>query len=286
MAENKDRALRYEQTYNVINFENKLRGLEDRPDYPKEKPWYFRPERDSDVDYNIITNYSLKDHYFDKPEKRPECQPFVVKRKENLRKNMKDYDIISNKYLEHHDQKVVTDEKVLRAEAAKKYWKTHSFDIVNCRFYEDDKEQAYLAQKQLDAKTHGQDQVKKLPISVQKEGLMYNPVNMQIDDEKRLYERDLREKNKKARFEVRYDVESTTRKECMAEQDRAEKMRLNKISGLRFREETERGYDIVNNSKLDGPATTIKQDQVDGSGPVKVWNNMLYNANQDEKVKA
>lgn len=59
LAKNKDNALRYEQTYNVINFENKLTGLEDRPDYPKEKPWYFRPNRDSDVDYNIITNYDL-----------------------------------------------------------------------------------------------------------------------------------------------------------------------------------------------------------------------------------
>jgi len=29
---------------------------------------------------------------------------------------------------------------------------------------------------------------------------MYNPVNMKIEDEKRLYERDLREKNKKARY--------------------------------------------------------------------------------------
>lgn len=38
-----DRALRYEQTYDVINFDNKLKGLEDKPDYPKEKPWYFRP---------------------------------------------------------------------------------------------------------------------------------------------------------------------------------------------------------------------------------------------------
>ena len=62
----------------MLNFENKLAGLENRPDYPKEKPWYFRPERDSDVDYNIITNYSLKDHYFDAPDKRPECEEFKV----------------------------------------------------------------------------------------------------------------------------------------------------------------------------------------------------------------
>lgn len=56
-------------------------------------------------------------------------------------------------------------------------------------------------------KIHGQDQVKKLPITVQNEGMMYNPVNMNIEDEKRLKERDLREKNKKARFELRYVIE-------------------------------------------------------------------------------
>ena len=62
----------------MLNFENKLEGLQDRPDYPKEKPWYFRPDKDSLVDYNIITNYSLKDHYFDAPEKRPECAEWKV----------------------------------------------------------------------------------------------------------------------------------------------------------------------------------------------------------------
>ena len=52
----KDRSLRYEQTFNVINFENKLKGLEDRPDYPKEKPWYFRQRAGTNADYNILSN--------------------------------------------------------------------------------------------------------------------------------------------------------------------------------------------------------------------------------------
>ena len=39
------------------------------------------------------------------------------------------------------------------------------------------------------------------------EGMLYNPVNMKIEDDKRLYERDLREKNKKKRYEVRFDME-------------------------------------------------------------------------------
>ena len=72
LAQNKDRALRYEQTYNILNFDNKLKGLENRPDYPKEKPWYYRPGKDTIVNYNIISNIDMRDHHFQPPEMRPE----------------------------------------------------------------------------------------------------------------------------------------------------------------------------------------------------------------------
>ena len=72
-------------------------------------------------------------------------------------------------------------------------------------------------QRGVEAKIHGRDEVLKLPLTVRNDGLMYNPVNMKIEDKKRLYERDLREKNKKARYEVRYDVEQIVRKESLAE---------------------------------------------------------------------
>ena len=62
----------------MLNFENKLAGLEGRSDYPKEKPWYFRPERDSLVGYNIVTNYGLQEHHFAAPDKRPVCEEFKV----------------------------------------------------------------------------------------------------------------------------------------------------------------------------------------------------------------
>jgi hypothetical protein len=71
LASNKDRALRYEQTYNVLNFDNKLKGLEARDNYPKDKPWYFRPGKDTNCDYNIISNIDMQQHHFQPPEKRP-----------------------------------------------------------------------------------------------------------------------------------------------------------------------------------------------------------------------
>ena len=83
LAQNKDRQLRYEQIYNVINFENKLKGLEARPDYPKEKPWYFRPDPDSKANYNILSNLPLDVHHYDAPEKRPKPEGDDGKKKDN-----------------------------------------------------------------------------------------------------------------------------------------------------------------------------------------------------------
>lgn len=59
---------------------------------------------------------------------------------------------------------------------------------------------------------------------------------MKIEDEQRLYERDLREKNKRKRFEVRYDVEAKIRKDGFADQEREDVMKLNKVSHTRFKE--------------------------------------------------
>ena len=61
-------------------------------------------------------------------------------------------------------------------------------------------------------------------------------------------------------------------------------MRLNKVSGLRYKEEAERGFDIVTGDKLEGPAVTYKQNQVSNSGPVKAWNQALSNANGNDRI--
>ena len=54
-----------------MNFDNKLKGLETNPDYPREKPWYFKPGKDTKADYNILSNIPMTEHHFAAPEKRP-----------------------------------------------------------------------------------------------------------------------------------------------------------------------------------------------------------------------
>ena len=49
--------------------------------------------------------------------------------------------------------------------------------------------------------------MKKLPLSVQNEAMMYNPINNCASDEGRLMEKDQRERNKKKRYQARYNAE-------------------------------------------------------------------------------
>ena len=84
---------------------------------------------------------------------------------------------------------------------------------------------------------------------------MYNPVNMKIEDEDRLKQKDQREKDKKKRYEIRFVAEKQTRKETLAEQDRLDQMRLRRTSFKRVEEEANRGFDIITNGD---PTTALK----------------------------
>lgn len=79
-----------------MNFDNKLKGLESQPDYPKDKPWYFRPGKDTNIDYNILSNIPMTEHHYDHPEKRPPLQEEKVQNTNDWIliieiKNKKDY---------------------------------------------------------------------------------------------------------------------------------------------------------------------------------------------------
>lgn len=58
------------------------------------------------------------------------------------------------------------------------------------------------------------------------------------------------------RYEVKYDVETLTRKGGLAEQDRQAALKQNKISHMRFKDIEERGFDILTNDPLNGPGAT------------------------------
>lgn len=78
---------------------------------------------------------------------------------------------------------------------------------------------------------------------------MYNPINNIAGDEERLKEKDLRERNKKKRFEARTEIDKKQKEDGNNRSELNDQMKLTKISHMRVREELERGFDIVSNDR-------------------------------------
>lgn len=80
----------------------------------------------------------------------------------------RDYNVVTNRYLEHHDEKMQVNEEVLRAEAAKAFWKIREYDPISVAYVDEEKERNFREEQAALSKVHGKDQVKKLPVTVQK----------------------------------------------------------------------------------------------------------------------
>ena len=248
-----DKNLRYEQTFNIINLKDKLSMFKSHYLYPHEKqPIGNKKVLDmSKIEYNILSNQNLKNHHFDKPENRPNKPSTSPKYKPQLKQvwTFKDYDIISNKYNENHEKKLETNELTFKMESAKKYWRNHDFDSIVGKFYDQEKENKYQTDYQNKAKIWGKEQVLKLPKKVREEGLLYNPVNKKVLDQERLEAHDLKMKNKKKRYEKKNQIEEYFLKKDIYQTEINEKRKNNKKCYEYYREEDNRGYDILNFDK-------------------------------------
>lgn len=79
---------------------------------------------------------------------------------------IRDYNVITNRYLEHNDSKEKTNKDIALQEASKKYWAFRDFDPVQGQFYDEKKEGDFKKDRDEKAKIHGKDEVKKLPMTV------------------------------------------------------------------------------------------------------------------------
>lgn len=146
ISKNYDRSLRYEQTYNLINREDKLKVFKEHPDYPMHKtdPVRTRLEKPR-INYNIVSNYTLDKHNFLKPELRPVIQDDPHKDKKKINVNLfREFDVISNKYKLNDLHKSIADKEISGFEAAKKFWKTHDYNLVTGKYYDVDKNEKMI----------------------------------------------------------------------------------------------------------------------------------------------
>jgi len=78
LAKTKDNQMRIEQTYDLINLNDKLKDFKEDPNYPRMKSQRIRQNVEgTNVKYNILSNENFTKHHFDKPSKRPQVESEV-----------------------------------------------------------------------------------------------------------------------------------------------------------------------------------------------------------------
>ena len=197
-----DNELKNIQTFNIINLQDRLKGLETNKSYPesnlerRKKLFIMSPK----INYNIISNLNYKIHHFDKPEKRPVIE---LDNKDNIidfygnggkmrqriliKRSLKDYNIITNNYYNFNNEKNETDLKFYNLKASKNFYKFRKQNPITGKFYDENKEKKYQEKNEL--------KIKNL-LNKKKEGL-YNPFNGIVYDEDGLKLKEKIIKNKK-----------------------------------------------------------------------------------------
>jgi hypothetical protein len=94
---------------------------------------------------------------------------------------------------------------------------------------------------------------------------MYNPVNNHVLDKERLDQYDEKEKQKKKRFEIRYDIEDFYRNKCIEDKVKKDSMLDKKLSYERYNITDHRGYDIINFKNNFGHYKNLVKTKDEGS---------------------
>ena len=234
-----DNELRVMQTYDIINLEDRLKGFENHPDYPKYKDRISNLKKighlSSKENYNIISNINLSQHHYSKPEDRPICKNLKNNIKKINLKKYKDYNIISNKYNLFDKEKKEVENEIQKLEAAEKFSKSRDYDIIKGSYIDRYKEKKYQ-----------EDMKNKIEIlKHSKRDSIFNPFNNEIFDKEKYDLENKKLQNKVLRYSIKSDIENFHRQQDLNKYIQKNNASKTKLMYQRFKYNDKRGYDFI-----------------------------------------
>ena len=249
IIKNQDYQLKNEQTYNIINLQDRLKGFEKHQNYPIQKDLISTRKKINyySKDFNILSNLPLNIHHYDKPENRPKCSNNIVLPKSPIYSYRKerDFDIITAKYKTFNDEKDKVDKEIKKIKTAQIFYKNNDYNPVKCVYYNEEKEKDYQAKKKEEQKNWGQKKLKRLPKFVKSRSDIYNLISLKVVDPLEYNKIIKDEKDRKKRYELRNKMENYYREKNIINQDKEENKLNGKESYLRYKELDNRQYDII-----------------------------------------
>lgn len=139
-------ALERDCEYDFINHLSHIPGKGD-----VEETWEAQEKKQKDHPrgYNIVTNLEYALHHYDHPEKRPKSCPegnrnadepsksHVLEQKRTLANRQRDFNIVSNRYVQHHEAKLKYDDERTAVLASTKQHRATLYNPVTCQVNEE-----------------------------------------------------------------------------------------------------------------------------------------------------
>jgi hypothetical protein len=243
-----------EQPYNVVTNESRIEPL-----HPGE-PLRIGPQRparkkypDSFTDYNIVSTIPHSLHHWAEPQNRPQPAEKHARVREVPAFTVKDYDIITTKYLKEHEQKNSRDRELNLLEATSKHRVRNRFDPVTQQYNdaaEEERMRTFHDAHEVEMVERGMRQVP--PTVKNRQAAFYNVVNHEVGNAGMLRWYDTAEDERKERYKNRYIVEHNLHNQDIKHDHIEHSRKLNRVSLQRFEEPIRRGYDILNNGRYEG----------------------------------
>ncbi|CAK62768.1 unnamed protein product (macronuclear) [Paramecium tetraurelia] len=204
---------KYLHEYDLVNLEQ-VQGIE-RPDEREKTKQCLLPPNFND--YNIITNEKKSEEYY------KNMKVVVQKRvheKPVINRNKRDFNIITNKFLENHESKAQEQETAVMSDINDKCKRVRNYDIVAGTFYNDEKEQEFQQKLKQDQFNHGKHFNDRFPPSWKFRESVYLDQTKEIPEEIKMI--DEINRNHKKRYEIRHVLENEYRERDLQDQLRTQ----------------------------------------------------------------
>eukprot|EP00742_Colponemidia_sp_Colp-10_P003399 GILJ01003619.1.p1 GENE.GILJ01003619.1~~GILJ01003619.1.p1 ORF type:complete len:441 (-),score=54.98 GILJ01003619.1:96-1379(-) len=281
----KDYALRFEQTHDIITHQTKLHGLEQHPaslsTINKQKT-LESPIRC----FNIISNQNLIEHHYVSPDNRPMVEEKKGKQTMKNKLGFRQFDIINNRHHSSSDEHAEEQHQIQATEESLERWRKSTYDPIQNRYCDTEKENSFWKSLDTINEYKARKQKESCPPAIKlSEGSLYNPVNMEIKDERGFQYVEHRDKGRKERYKLRYDKEEEFHTRDVETSEKVLSRSLNRLSAAQFAEEVSRGYDIVSGAPFHG-LQAVKKYYPAVKTPSSVWESLIRSSAVDSATEA
>jgi hypothetical protein len=205
------------------------------------------------VDFNILSNRGFDEHHWAREDERP-MPPLKLPRAREVPSFLqREFNIVSNRYGEHHDEKTMRDDQLKKLEFTAKDHARNRFNPVTQTYRNHEEEdrmkhmEAVHAQEIIERKESQQP-----PMARHRPSAYFNPVNHAFIDEERIKWVDLADDERKLRYRTRYIAEHDAHNRDLAKDHQDQQRRMNTIHFDRYKQQIKRGHDIISNQHFTG----------------------------------